>query len=229
MWRLTSLLIFMLGTSKNLSAQTMRYFEFKANCTSCPWQDTSFIACTNDQALIDTVLNEIMLPENQRRLLNGPIAYGNGGFNHNGSHWFLWHHIPNQWSLTEIAMEVCDGRPFSDVDANPTVWIDTIGYFCPWTSFPTREVAEPNHLPEKNENTIQLFPNPASNILFITGLSPSSRIEVINSIGQSLYGLNGDSTTVSISVDFLPNGCYWLKITSNFHEQSIKKFVVNHG
>ncbi len=124
-------------------AQTIRYFEFSTTCGHGNWQDTTFIASTSDQAVIDSVLANIARPLNQRKFINGNIDYGNGGHNHNASHWFLWHFIPNQWSLVEMTIELCDGCPYSDVDADTATWVGTIGLFCPWSGRPVREISNP--------------------------------------------------------------------------------------
>ena len=124
-------------------AQTTRYFEFSTTCGHGNWQDTTFIASTSNQIIIDSVLANLARPLNQRNFINGPIDYGNGGHNHNANHWFLWHFIPNQWNLAEVAIELCDGCPYTDVDADTAYWVGTVGQFCPWSGRPVREVADP--------------------------------------------------------------------------------------
>ncbi|MCB0518056.1 MAG: hypothetical protein H6577_09740 [Lewinellaceae bacterium] len=88
------LLIFLFQTG--LTAQTTRYFEFSVpDCGHGNWQDTSFIAATDDPAVIADVLEDMSKPFEERRFIIGPIAYGHGGHNHNAGHWFLWHTPPN--------------------------------------------------------------------------------------------------------------------------------------
>ena len=98
------------------SAQNMRYFQFSVACGHGNWQDTAFVAATNDTALINTVLAEMAKPMEERMFINGPIAAGHAGYNRNATHWFKWHFVPNEWSLVEFAIEVCDGCPFTDTD-----------------------------------------------------------------------------------------------------------------
>ncbi len=144
-------------------AQTVRYFEFTTDCGHGNWQDTTFIASTSNQILIDSVLANLDRPLNERKFINGPIDYGNGGHNHNATHWFLWHFIPNQWNLVELAAEVCDGCPYTDLDSDTAYWVETIGYHCPWSGQPVREVLIPTGVNEQNlENEILIFPNPFS-------------------------------------------------------------------
>lgn len=53
----------------------------------------------------------------------GPLRQGNGGFNTPWS----WHLDPAQTRVTEIAIEVCDGRP-TYVEAHVTEFPS----YCPW-------------------------------------------------------------------------------------------------
>jgi len=72
---------------------------------------------------------QLLLPEAQRRLFaSGPIGAGNGGHNTGWS----WHF--SNVSLVEAAIELCDGRP-SMVEANLDYWLNTVGTFCPWSSY----------------------------------------------------------------------------------------------
>ena len=124
-------------------AQTWRYFEFTTQCGHGAWQDTSFIAATSNPELIDTVLANLGRPIENRKFISGTIEAGNSGYNHNANHWFLWHFNPNQWNLAELAIEVCDGCPYSDVDADTAYWLQTLGQFCPWSGRPAREISQP--------------------------------------------------------------------------------------
>jgi hypothetical protein len=223
---LNSILFLTFGFISN--AQTTRYFEFSTNCGHGNWQDTTFIASTSDQVLIDTVIANIARPLNQRKFINGNIDYGNGGHNHNSSHWFLWHFIPNQWSLVEMAIEVCDGCPYSDVDADTATWVGTIGQFCPWSGKPVREVSNPLGINEQFlENEILLYPNPAKDKLNLKW-NNSNNISIIiyNSIGQELSTIFLSKQNRIIDISELHNGLYFLKI-SDGNKAGIKKLIVD--
>jgi hypothetical protein len=140
----------------------MRYFEFGTTCGHNNWQDTTFIAAAANQAIVDSVLANLARPLNQRNFIAGPIDYGNGGYNRNAGHWFKWHFVPDQWTLTELAIELCNGCPYSDLDADTAYWVGTVGSFCPWTGIPLREVAGPSVLHKVNQPLeVDLSPNPA--------------------------------------------------------------------
>jgi hypothetical protein len=64
-------------------------------------------------------------------------------------------------------MEVCDGCPYTDVDADTAYWVGTVGQFCPWSGRPVREVADPilGINDPIFENEILLYPNPAKDEL----------------------------------------------------------------
>jgi len=88
-----------------------------------------FRVTTSSPQVIAQARGELALPDAQRRLFaSGAIRAGNGGHN-TGWSW----HFPNV-SLVEAAIELCDGRP-SMVEANLDYWLNTVGSFCPWSSY----------------------------------------------------------------------------------------------
>ena len=195
-------------------AQTTRYFEFSTTCGHGNWQDTTFIASTSNQIIIDSVLANLARPLNQRNFINGPIDYGNGGHNHNANHWFLWHFIPNQWSLVELAIEVCDGCPYTDVDADTAYWVGTVGQFCPWSGRPVREVSNPLGINDPIfENEISLYPNPTNNIINIEGLTKNENntIQIFDVQGKLVITKTiNEKGTIDLSE--LNKGVYVIKI-----------------
>ena len=60
--------------------------------------------------------------------LHGTLKRGNGGFNMT----YSWHLEPATVAWPDLSMEVCDGRPNSEVEAEVDYYIDTIQYYCPW-------------------------------------------------------------------------------------------------
>jgi len=61
--------------------------------------------------------------------VSGRLIIGNGGFN---SPW-SWHLDPDDVSMTEFAIELCDGTP-SEVENNLPYWLFQVETFCPWSS-----------------------------------------------------------------------------------------------
>ncbi len=59
----------------------------------------------------------------------GRLVIGNGGFN---SPW-SWHLDPDDVTMAEFAMELCDGSP-SEVEHNLPYWLFQVETFCPWSS-----------------------------------------------------------------------------------------------
>lgn len=67
--------------------------------------------------------------ENLGQIPNGRILRGAGAANHNTPH--AWHLDPDDISIVDVAIEVCDGRP-SYVDENIAEYVDVVGRYCPW-------------------------------------------------------------------------------------------------
>jgi len=207
-------------------AQTVRYFEFRPACGHGNWQDTSFIAAASDAALIDTVLAELGKPFDERRFIGGPITGGNGGYNRNAGHWFKWHFIPDQWELADVATEVCDGCPYTDVDADTAYWISNIGHFCPWSGRLSREVTGTMGVVENPPvAAFGLYPNPATDkiTLGITGTGTAS-ISIYNAVGTLVMRLS-DLTANTIDVSTLGAGLYFLQVNTPNYSGS-QKFIV---
>ena len=110
-----------------------RFYEFTHQDKQ---NDYRFVAKTSDPEVIDRIEEELTKPFEERRLhINGDIARGQKHYN---SRW-SWHFVPGQWSMVELSVEVCDGRP-QMVEEDLDYWIDQVGYFCPWSSRVLREV-----------------------------------------------------------------------------------------
>lgn len=197
-------------------AQTSRYFEFTTSCGHGNWQDTAFVAATSDQAVIDSVLANIERPIEERQFISGPIDYGNGGVNHNANHWFRWHFIPNEWNLVDFAVEVCDGCPFTDVDADTAYWVGNIGQFCPWSGKPVREVSLVSDVNDPGFEAGQplFFPNPADDkITFNLMDRKSVSVQLFNTLGQELMQIPDAQYQQTLELAGLRQGVYFLKFT----------------
>ncbi|HAR19018.1 MAG TPA: hypothetical protein DCR46_00015 [Cytophagales bacterium] len=224
---ISTTLIFLLFSTA-IQAQETRFFQFKTTCGHGNWQDTSFIASASDKALIDTVLANLARPIKQRNFISGNIKPGDGGHNRNGSHTFLWHFVPNQWNLAEMAIELCDGCPYSDVDADTAYWIGTVKRFCPWSGIPVKEVLNPALGIESSkwQNEVSIHPNPAQKNLKVHWNGASFVLVTIhNSVGQKIMTYELSGTKDNIDLPNLESGMYFLEIT-DLKNTTTKKLLV---
>jgi hypothetical protein len=118
----------------------LRYFEVGTNNQSPDWRDSSFVVATSDETLIRQIEAQLQLPVNQRKIVIGKLERGSGGYNKNSSHEFKWHFREDDWNLTDLSIEIYDGRPYSDPDLNIDYWVDTVKRFSPWSSYIKREL-----------------------------------------------------------------------------------------
>ncbi len=44
----------------------------------------------------------------------------------NATHEFKWRYNQTDWQLTDISIEIYDGRPYSDVDSDTAYWFHTV-------------------------------------------------------------------------------------------------------
>lgn len=112
-----------------------RFFEFEHSSSG-----KTFVAWTTDTAVVNDVLQQLALPEAERKQhINGPIARNPEGCQLNGP--WSWYFVPDEWILADLSVEVCDGNP-DFVEENLDEYI-RIGHYCPWSSFVKREVEQP--------------------------------------------------------------------------------------
>ena len=202
-----------------LASAQMHCYQFGMHGFFSPWQDTSFVACTSDTQVIADIQAQLALPVAQRsKHINGDIAGGDDGVNHNGSHNFLWHFIPGQWGLADFSAEVCDGRPYTDVDADTSYWIHTVGFFCPWSSYVQKEIAAAGiGGPGKEDIQLAVFPNPViKQATIVAGKPLNGTMQLTDPYGrivytQTLYLRAGQPFTLNLGN--LAAGVYLIRIT----------------
>ncbi len=96
-----------------------------------------FRAATDDPQVIAAVRTQLRLPQQEGRpFIIGAIRRGNAG--HNLA--WNWHFLPGRWRLTEAAIELCDGNAVL-VSQAVDYWVDTVGQFCPVSSYVADEVS----------------------------------------------------------------------------------------
>lgn len=220
MKHITSLLVFLFSLALllfasviTLQAQALRYFEFDFRF---PYPDSlNVFASTSDSAVLAAIDAQLALPDSLRsQHINGPITHGTGDNNV----LYSWHFVPSAWSLADFSIEVCDGRPLEDVEADTAYWIGTLGQYCPWGSFVKREVL-PNAIPTPQApgQALQLLHTWGASTLILRNLGHMRAVQV-----QGLYDLQGRmcvaldaavSAGGSLTVDVaaLPSGVYLLR------------------
>ncbi len=119
---------------------TYRYFEVGITGVQDDWRDSSFVVATADPELIYRILEQLSMPIDDRKIVTGELARGNGGYNKNSSHSFGWHFKENKWDLVDMSIEIYDGRAYSDLDLNPNYWFGQMNRFAPWGSYIKKEI-----------------------------------------------------------------------------------------
>ena len=76
---------------------------------------------------------------------------------------------------------------------------------------------------ENEENTIRLYPNPASDALHLDGNIESGQVSIYDLMGRKVYA--GEYQTV-ISVEHLTDGMYFLSVTTDEGQVINQKFII---
>lgn len=79
---------------------------------------------------------EQLLASGAANNVNGALRRGHGGFNAP----YSWHMDPATIEFPDMTIEVCDGRPQSDVEQDVRYWVDTVGRYCPWGATVVRRI-----------------------------------------------------------------------------------------
>lgn len=200
----------------HLAAQTMRYFEvglrIEPNSENYDGRDSSFIVAASDALLLAEIEAELALPPSERvKHISGPLIAGNGTFNHNGNFWFNWHLAPNEWRLSDFSIELCDGRPYTDIEQDLNYWIGNVGTFCPWSSYIKREVSQPVSVKDPLKGTfftLSIYPNPARSETTFSWDMPESgpaNLQIADREGR---------LEINIHLGILPQGPYTKPIST---------------
>lgn len=221
------------------AAQTIHYFEigFKNLPPGVEWRDTSFVVAASDPVLLAEIAAELAKPVAERRHVSGSLAGGNGGHNRNGTFWFSWHFPVDQWSLADFSIEVCDGRPYTDVEQDTAYWIGNLGQFCPWSSYVRREISpstkatEPGQVVRAFENA----PNPAgfeTEFIYELAASAQVRFTITDAQGRlSITSFPGAQPAgihrKTVATGALSNGVYYAILEANGLRKT-RRFIVQH-
>jgi len=222
MKRIISILVFLSAIFSDESYAQVKCYRFSLVLQGTDWRDTSCVACTSDPDVIADVNNQLSKQfADRNKHINGAIAAGNASVNKNAHYNFLWHFKVNEWSLREMSMEVCDGRPYSDIDLDTAYWFNTIGFFCPWTSIVAEELTTVNIPDMKGDiGNLALYPNPAVrhfNIVSTRGFRGTMQIYNINGMLQYKEPVNIEKGgTASFDISQLPAGLYMLQLNNEY-------------
>jgi hypothetical protein len=91
------------------------------------------IALTDPQRIAEA---EALIQSGTPRNVSGRLAAGDGGFNEP----YSWHMLPGSVEFVDLSMEVCDGRPQSEVESDVPYWLNTVKVYCPWAATVVRRV-----------------------------------------------------------------------------------------
>ncbi len=117
-----------------------RYYEVGFNRADADWRDSAFIVRTNNPQLILQVEAQLALPVESRKIVTGKLIPGSGGYNKNASHVFGWHFKEDDWQLTDVTIEIYDGKPYTDVDRDLSYWLHTVQRYGSWGSHIKRKL-----------------------------------------------------------------------------------------
>ena len=71
----------------------------------------------------------------------------------------------------------------------------------------------PNAITEQNENGVEVFPNPATNIIYVLNGTPGATVEIYNLNGVLITTETMDNQ-FAIQISNLPQGIYFLNLPS---------------
>ena len=98
-------------------------YEVEADTADGPERFRLGVATPAQAALADAAL-----ASGRVGVIHGTLVRGDGGFNER----YACHLDPKTVTFPDLAIEVCGGRPRSDVEADVDYWVDTVGAYCPW-------------------------------------------------------------------------------------------------
>jgi hypothetical protein len=232
-------LFFLFVVTGNMHAQ-MRFFQTATQSPGDNWLDSSFVVAASDPALLAEIDLELSKPVNERRHINGTIQAGNGGFNHNAGFWFSWHMPPNSWGLADFSIEVCDGRPFTDVESDTAYWLHNVGQFCPWSSYIAREISAPITSISEPEwpaavAFLPIYPNPANDEMIVRWeLSRQTKVmlSLTDAVGRMTLNLpmgmqDSGPWTKNIQTGSLADGLYYVTLRTD-NQILTQQIVIQH-
>lgn len=77
-----------------------------------------------------------------------------------------------------------------------------------------------------NSPGINIYPDPNSGIFTIEGIAPGQRIELYNCIGQKLYTIIADNSTLRVNIAGKPNGMYLIRIINPDESPALERKII---
>lgn len=74
---------------------------------------------------------------------------------------------------------------------------------------------------------VNVYPNPSTGLVNIANLPYETNIEVVNMLGQSVYSAKVNQGNFTADLSTLPNGSYFVKISSANEKTKIVKLILN--
>jgi surface protein len=112
-------------------------------------------------------------------------------------------------SLGALGVNYCNGA-----DARQ-ILIDTYG----WTITDAGSDCSTAGVDDLNQLDVLIYPNPATDKLYINGIKTMATISVFDLLGKQIFSVK---TIKEVDVDFLPKGVYLIKIRENQNQATIR-------
>jgi Secretion system C-terminal sorting domain len=224
-----SLVVFSgLAGSPEVAGQT-HYYEVGMNREDSPpteWRDSSFIVAASSPALVAQCDSQLALNVSLRQSVFGRPTLGNGGFNHNGSYWFHWCFPVDSFSFSDASIEICNGRPYSDVDLNLSYWVTSVKCYQSNPLVLKREVSAPTaitgHLSARADQAIVVCQSRNGFRLAIPQAYGQATMEICNATGRTISPATIIKQSTYIDLSKLPEGLYFARIASGAQKATVR-------
>jgi PKD repeat protein len=118
---------------------------------------------------------------------------------------------------------------------NPNHVYDTVGTYQVWFYAYNECSVDSIMIPVTVDNlgiedynfNFNVYPNPANNSVTVNGIVESTKIELINILGQPILTKISTGNSIQLETDYLSNGSYFIKVSTEYG-QVTKKLIVRH-
>lgn len=138
----------------------------------------------------------------------------------------LWHGVQSSWVYEEISLSDYIGQTIkvrfilrSDAGSRKD------GFYFDDFKISTSIAESTVGLENKNNDDLNIYPNPSQGAVFINGLNNNDLIEIIDLRGLIVSSITNVENDIPIDISFLSQGTYLIKITGE-KRNSIKQLIV---